>query len=104
MLRELLRFTCLSLSLIGLITLCGCGRPAAETPPQSAPPAAVRLTRVRKGEATRSIILPANVLPFQQATLNAKVAGYAKTVSVDKGDSVKEGALLADIEVPELIE
>src|SRR2546426_6537327 len=102
MLRRPFRFTCLTLSLIGLITLCGCGRPA-ETPPQTAPLAAVRLTTVKKGEATRSIILPANVLPFQQATLYAKVAGYAKTVSVDKGDPVKEGVLLADIEVPELI-
>ena len=26
-----------------------------------------------------------------------------KTITVDKGDEVKEGALLADIEVPELL-
>ena len=37
------------------------------------------------------------------ATLYAKVAGYVKTVAVDKGDSVEAGALLADLEVPELI-
>jgi len=35
--------------------------------------------------------------------LYAKVGGYVKAVTVDKGDAVKEGALLADIEVPELI-
>jgi membrane fusion protein (multidrug efflux system) len=40
--------------------------------------------------------------PYQQATLYAKVAGYLKTISVDKGDAVKSGALLAEIEVPEL--
>jgi RND family efflux transporter MFP subunit len=63
----------------------------------------VRLVPVKKGEATRSITLPGNVLAYQQATLYARVAGYVKTVTVDKGDSVKEGTLLADIEVPELI-
>jgi len=63
----------------------------------------VRLVQVKKGEATRSITLPGEVLAYQQATLYAKVAGYVKTVTVDKGDSVKEGTLLADIEVPELL-
>jgi membrane fusion protein (multidrug efflux system) len=63
----------------------------------------VQLVRVKRGDATRSILLPANVLPYQQATLYAKVAGYVKTIGVDKGDAVKEGAVLADLEVPELL-
>ena len=63
----------------------------------------MRLVPVKTGEATRSITLPGNVLAFQQATLYAKVAGYVKTISVDKGDAVQAGALLADIEVPELL-
>jgi membrane fusion protein (multidrug efflux system) len=58
---------------------------------------------VKTGEATRSIVLPATVQPWQQATLYAKVAGYAKKVAVDKGDAVSESALLAEIEVPELL-
>jgi membrane fusion protein (multidrug efflux system) len=32
----------------------------------------------------------------------AKVAGYLKSISVDKGDSVKAGAALAELETPEL--
>jgi membrane fusion protein (multidrug efflux system) len=67
------------------------------------PTLAVKLVAAKKGDATRSILLPANILPFQQATLYAKVAGYVKTVNVDKGDAVQAGVLLADIEVPELI-
>jgi RND family efflux transporter MFP subunit len=42
-------------------------------------------------------------MAYQEATLYAKVAGYLKTISVDKGDSVKEGALLAEIEAPEML-
>jgi membrane fusion protein (multidrug efflux system) len=47
--------------------------------------------------------LPGEIKPYQQATLYAKVAGYLKTIAVDKGDRVKEGVLLAEIEVPELV-
>ena len=32
----------------------------------------------------------------------AKIPGYLKTIPVDKGDQVKEGALIADLEAPEL--
>ena len=42
------------------------------------------------------------ILALQEATLYAKVAGYLKTLTVDKGDTVKAGQFLADIEVPEL--
>jgi len=86
---------------LGLVA--GCGRENTTPPPTAPPPVAVRVVQVKKGDATRSISLPGNVLPYQQATLYAKVAGYVKGVLVDKGDAVKEGALLADIEVPELI-
>lgn len=90
--------------LAGLWLLAGCGPRNVETPKAAPlPPIAVRLVAVKKGDATRSILLPANVLAYQQATLYAKVTGYVKTVNVDKGDPVQAGALLADIEVPELI-
>ena len=83
--------------------LCGCGPSPADEPPKPAAPVSVKLVQVKRGDATRSITLPAEVRAFQQATLYAKVAGYVKSVAVDKGDSVKAGALLADLEVPELI-
>jgi membrane fusion protein (multidrug efflux system) len=47
--------------------------------------------------------LPGSVRAFQQATLYAKVGGYLKAIKVDKGDTVKAGELLAEIEAPELI-
>jgi len=100
---HVLRPAAVVVSLAGLSALCGCGLSTTEAPPKAAPPAQVQVAHVKRGDATRSITLPANVLAYQQATLYAKVGGYVKTVAVDKGDSVKEGALLADIEVPELI-
>src|SRR5438445_10806294 len=42
-------------------------------------------------------------MAYQESTLYAKVAGYLKKISVDKGDSVKEGDALAEIEAPEML-
>jgi membrane fusion protein (multidrug efflux system) len=89
------------LALLTLLTACD--HPPAAQVPVPASPISVRLTAAKKGDATRSITLPANVLPYQQATLYAKVTGYIKSVNVDKGDAVTAGTLLADIEVPELL-
>ncbi|MBI2948588.1 MAG: efflux RND transporter periplasmic adaptor subunit [Verrucomicrobia bacterium] len=63
----------------------------------------VRFVHPKRSDITRNITLPANVKAYQQTTLYAKVAGYLKAINVDKGDPVKEGDMLADIEVPELI-
>jgi RND family efflux transporter MFP subunit len=54
-------------------------------------------------KAAAIITLPAQIKPYQEAILTAKVAGYLKALPVDKGDSVKAGDLIADIEVPELL-
>jgi len=101
--QRLFVFTLLTSGLGALTLLTGCGHSTADAPPASPPPVSVRLVPVKKGDATRSITLPANVLAYQQATLYAKVGGYVKIVAVDKGDAVKAGDVLADIEVPELI-
>src|SRR5437016_3683715 len=99
-------FGTVALGTLTLTLLCGCDRSSSSTRPanvSSSAPASVQVVRPHQGEITRSITLPAEIRAYQQATLYAKVAGYLKTISVDKGDEVKEGALLAEIEVPELL-
>jgi len=83
----------------------GCGQRVAPEAPKAPPPPPANVTTVhlRKGEVTRAITLPGEVRAFQQVTLFARVNGYLKTITVDKGDAVQEGALLADLEVPELL-
>jgi RND family efflux transporter MFP subunit len=67
------------------------------------PAMSVQTIRPKRGEIVRKVRLPGNVVAYQEATLYAKVAGYLKTINVDKGDSVKEGELLAEIEAPEML-
>jgi membrane fusion protein, multidrug efflux system len=91
-----------ALALLG--ALCGCGPSASEAPPKAAAPVTVQTILPKRGEIARSVTLPSfRILAYQEATLYAKVSGYLKTLTVDKGDSVKEGQLLAEIEVPELL-
>ncbi len=59
-------------------------------------------TKPQKGNIHRWIALPANFVPWQQVALKARVAGYVKSVAVDKGDTVSAGQKLIEIEVPEL--
>jgi len=85
-----------------LFLLPGCKDTTSE-PPKQVPPVAVQTIQPKRGPITRFVTLPAEIKPYQQATLYAKVPGYLKTISVDKGDRVKEGDLIADIEVPEML-
>jgi len=65
--------------------------------------AEVEVTSPQRGEIHRFVALPGTLRPNQQVTLHAKVAGYLKSISVDKGDKVKSGQLLAELEMPELV-
>ena len=89
-------------ALVGQGIISGCKPSTSEATKEATPPVAVQVVQPKRGPITRNVTLPAEIKPYQQATLYAKVAGYLKTINVDKGDQVKEGALLAEIEVPEL--
>jgi RND family efflux transporter MFP subunit len=68
-----------------------------------AEPMPVKFTSAKRGEIHRWITLPGTLKANQQATLYAKVAGYLTNVAVDRGDAVKAGQLLGELEVPELL-
>lgn len=66
-------------------------------------PAEVTVTSPKKGDIHRFVSLPGTLRANQQVTLHAKMAGYLKSISVDRGDTVKAGQLLAEIEMPEVV-
>ena len=49
----------------------------------------VQVVRATASGGMRDITILADVVPYQQATLYAKVSGYLGKVLVDKGDAVK---------------
>jgi RND family efflux transporter MFP subunit len=62
----------------------------------------VPAARVSRGRIASKTILTAEFQPFQEVDVMAKVAGYVRTIKVDLGDRVREGQLLAELEIPEM--
>jgi RND family efflux transporter MFP subunit len=60
------------------------------------------VVRPRRSPIESSMTLAGNFKAFQEVDVHAKVAGYIRTIYVDVGDHVKEGQVLAVLEVPEL--
>ncbi len=83
-----------------LVATTGCSRPHSDVTNDTR--RTVVVIRPDRGDLIRSITLPGDLVGLYQSTLYAKVTGYLKSISVDKGDWVKQGQVLAEIEVPEL--
>jgi RND family efflux transporter MFP subunit len=62
----------------------------------------VAVALVERGPLVNSVKLSGEFRAFQQIDVHAKVAGYIRVIYVDVGDQVKEGQVLAILEVPEL--
>lgn len=63
---------------------------------------AVEVIRPSRGGMERIVDMPGTIRAKEFAMLYAKVSGYLKELTVDRGDRVKKGQLLAQIYVPEL--
>jgi RND family efflux transporter MFP subunit len=61
----------------------------------------VQAIEATQGPSERTIQLLADVRPHQSATLYAKVSGYLKAIHVDRGDRVKAGQVVAEVESAE---
>ena len=62
----------------------------------------VAVTRAKTEDMSRGVVITAEFKPFQEVDVMAKVAGYVKNINVDVGSRVKEGDLLAVLEIPEM--
>ena len=62
----------------------------------------VEVVRVTAKSVERQVKLPGEFQPYLAVPIYAKLAGFVKEVSVDRGSSVKQGQLLATLEAPEM--
>lgn len=74
-------------------------RPAPST---ASPAASVLVARPERKTLIRTITLPGDIRPYQEAAVYAKVSGYLKWISVDRGDRVKAGQAIGVLEIPEM--
>jgi RND family efflux transporter MFP subunit len=87
----------LLLALPGLVFV-GCKRRQAE----SIPPANASVSVVTRGDLSSTLTVAGEFQPYQEVELHAKVSGYIRRINVDIGDRVKNGQVIATLEVPEL--
>lgn len=64
----------------------------------------VEVIKPLREDLSQSITLPATIEPLYKATLYAKVAGYLKSINFDIGDWVKEGDIIAELDIPEMVQ
>jgi RND family efflux transporter MFP subunit len=62
----------------------------------------VEVVTARADKAARDLVLPADVAPFTNATIYARVSGYMKRWYPDIGARVRAGQVLAEIDTPDL--
>src|SRR5437764_6102 len=71
-------------------------------PPKPTRSASRLLESAATADFALRMVLTAEFKPLQEIDLMSKVAGYVKKINVDVGDHVKQGQLLAVLEVPEI--
>jgi RND family efflux transporter MFP subunit len=67
---------------------------------QATPP--VQIITPQRGPAARTLVLPATIQAWYEATIFGQVTGYVSSWKEDYGATVKKGQLLATIEAPGL--
>jgi RND family efflux transporter MFP subunit len=85
-----------------LAVLSGCDRHEKATVSAASVPITVAVAKVDVQDLSRNLTLTAEFRPNQEVELMSKVAGYVKSITVDIGDRVKQGQLLATLEIPEM--
>jgi len=92
-----------ALAAFGAAATASCARPDARSVERATSDTqTVAAVKISRGDIAQVLTIAAEFRPFQEIEVHAKVAGFLKSISVDVGDRVRAGQLLAVIEVPEL--
>jgi RND family efflux transporter MFP subunit len=81
---------------------CGGDRVHEREPAQKSEAVAVGVTTVVRKPLSRHLTVSAELVPFQEIDVYAKEAGYVQQLFVDYGTRVRNGQLMAVLDIPEL--
>jgi RND family efflux transporter MFP subunit len=89
--------------LLLLLVTTSCSRSGGvQAAPVSQEPPTVAVAIATRADLSSGMNLTAEFEPYQEVDVMAKVSGYIRQITVDIGDRVTEGQLLATLEVPEM--
>jgi RND family efflux transporter MFP subunit len=90
-------------TIAGALTIVSCGRGGgAEAAAVSPAVQTVAVVKAARADLASDLVLTAEFEPFQEIDVMAKVSGFIREMKVDIGDRVREGQLLATLEIPEM--
>src|ERR1700761_492924 len=69
---------------------------------EKSPTPTASVAPVTRGALSSTLAVAGEFQPYQEVDLHAKVSGYIRRINVDIGDRVKNGQVIATLEVPEL--
>src|SRR5438270_4935500 len=85
--------------------VAGCERPSEGEGGRAgtaSPVARVEVVRPERQTVRRTVGEPGQLRAFEAADIHARLPGYVRRWTVNIGDSVKKGQVLAELAVPEL--
>ena len=85
-----------------LTSSCSRQAPVQASNVQPADVPTVAVAKASTEDLSHGLVLTAEFRPYQEVDVMAKVAGFVKEINVDVGDRVKQGQLLATLEIPEM--
>jgi membrane fusion protein (multidrug efflux system) len=78
------------------------GSNAAPAPTAGAP-TTVSTVSIESRKLQTTVMLPAQLIPYEQVDIYPKVTGFVQTVTVDRGSRVRRGQLLVRLTAPEVV-
>jgi RND family efflux transporter MFP subunit len=88
--------------LVPLLALAPLINGCRQAPTPVAPVPVVPVATAGPATLSDDLIVTAEFEPYQSVDVMAKVAGYVRTINVDIGDHVRQGQVLATLDVPEM--
>src|SRR5882762_9848622 len=89
-------------SIVSILVLAATAAAQGQTSAPAPTPAPVEVVRVTSKAVDRQVKLPGEFQPYLAVPIYAKLPGFVKRVAVDRGSTVRQGAVLMTLEAPEM--
>jgi RND family efflux transporter MFP subunit len=89
-------------AILVLTVFAGCGKSHIPSDDSAAKATQVPVVKVHREDITSTLQIASEFLPYQQIDVYAKVSGYVQKLNINWGTHVKQGQLMAVLDVPEL--
>jgi membrane fusion protein, multidrug efflux system len=86
----------------GVVRIAGQNATGQTAGQASTPPPTVAVVSVVSQALERPILLPGDLLAFQDVEIRPRVSGFVEAITVDRGSVVKKGQVVARMTAPEL--